>query len=249
MDVSRMSADQILRRDPPAGLEYCEDYASIFDALALRLRPLGVTEFTYVQVPHIGAFDFQAPIKAQRSLSEDVDVNIANLDGEAIRRFTTSVGNNPEGNGYYGPLPVELGSDDEGKLSLSLSKSYSSDHFCCLTLAPQYNLGCFLLSIDSIENSDFFSKSYRFCNEAHQSLSRTQSALNRQKYSRSQLTVREKSVMKLVVQGKSTPTIAKLLNISPHTVSKYIQHIILKLDVENRISAALRVVAEDLIEY
>jgi len=55
--------------------------------------------------------------------------------------------------------------------------------------------------------------------------------------------------MKLVVQGKSTPSIAKLLNISPHTVSKYIQHIILKLDVENRISAALRVVAEDLIEY
>ena len=249
MDVSMMSADQILTSEVPTGLEYCEDYASIFDVLRLRLQPLGVTKFTYVQVPHVGAFDFQTPIKAQRSLSEDVDVNIVNLDGEAIRRFTTSVGKNPEGNGYYGPLPVELGTDDEGKPSLNLSKSFSPDHFCCLTLAPQYNLGCFLLSIDSIENSDFFSKSYRFCNEAHQSLSRTQSALNRQKHSRCQLTVREKSVMKLVVQGKSTPTIAKLLNISPHTVSKYIQHIILKLDVENRISAALRVVAEDLIEY
>jgi len=226
MDVSMMSADQILTSEVPTGLEYCEDYASIFDVLRLRLQPLGVTKFTYVQVPHVGAFDFQTPIKAQRSLSEDVDVNIVNLDGEAIRRFTTSVGKNPEGNGYYGPLPVELGTDDEGKPSLNLSKSFSPDHFCCLTLAPQYNLGCFLLSIDSIENSDFFSKSYRFCK-----------------------TVREKSVMKLVVQGKSTPTIAKLLNISPHTVSKYIQHIILKLDVENRISAALRVVAEDLIEY
>ena len=244
-----MSFDQTLRRETSARLDGREDYAAIFDALRLRLQPLGVTEFTYVQVPHIGAFDFQTPIKAHRVVSEDADVNIVNLDGEAIRRFTTSVGTDPEGNGYYGALPVEIRTDNEGKSSLNLSKSYSSDHFCCLTLAPQYNLGCFLLSINSIENSDFFSKSYRFCNEAHQSLSRTQSALNRQKHARSRLTVREKSVMKLVVQGKSTPSIAKLLNISPHTVSKYIQHIILKLDVENRISAALRVVAEDLIEY
>ena len=249
MDVSRMSADQILTSEVPTGLEYCEDYASIFDALGLRLRPLGVTEFTYVQVPHVGAFDFRAPIIAQRALSKEVDVNVINVDGETIRKFTTSVGQDPEGNGYYGPLPIEISTNENGKPTLSLSNSYSADHFCCLTLAPQYNLGCFLLSTDSIENPSFFSKSYRFCNEAHQSLSRTQSALNKQKYSRSQLTAREKSVMKLVVQGKSTPTIANILNISPHTVSKYIQHIILKLDVENRISAALRVVAEDLIEY
>ena len=132
MDVSRMSADQILTSEVPTGLEYCEDYASIFDVLRLRLQPLGVTKFTYVQVPHVGAFDFQTPIKAQRSLSEDVDVNVINLDGETIRKFTTSVGQDPEGIGYYDPLPIEISTNENGKPTLSLSNSYSADHNCSL---------------------------------------------------------------------------------------------------------------------
>lgn len=52
-------------------------------------------------------------------------------------------------------------------------------------------------------------------------------------------TERELDVLRLLVQGKSNPEIARLLFISPTTVRSHVTNILTKLNVENRTQAAL----------
>jgi len=53
------------------------------------------------------------------------------------------------------------------------------------------------------------------------------------------LTHRELEVMSWVAQGKANWAIGKILNLSPGTVRKHLQHVYSKLGVENRTAAAL----------
>jgi two-component system, NarL family, response regulator LiaR len=61
------------------------------------------------------------------------------------------------------------------------------------------------------------------------------------------LSVREKEVLGLVVEGKDNATIAEELFISPYTVKNHISNILLKLHVDNRLQAAVRAVRDSLI--
>jgi DNA-binding NarL/FixJ family response regulator len=61
------------------------------------------------------------------------------------------------------------------------------------------------------------------------------------------LSVREKEVLGLVVEGKDNATIAEELFISPYTVKNHISNILLKLHVDNRLQAAVRAVRDALI--
>jgi DNA-binding CsgD family transcriptional regulator len=61
--------------------------------------------------------------------------------------------------------------------------------------------------------------------------------------SRLPLTARERQVMALVAAGKTNADIATLLEISPRTVQKHLEHAYQKLGVETRTAAAMRVVA------
>jgi DNA-binding NarL/FixJ family response regulator len=61
------------------------------------------------------------------------------------------------------------------------------------------------------------------------------------------LSAREKDVLRLVVDGKDNATIAQELVISPYTVKNHISNILLKLEVENRLQAAVCAVRESLI--
>ena len=54
------------------------------------------------------------------------------------------------------------------------------------------------------------------------------------------LTPREAQVLELITFGKSNSEIATILNISTSTVSGYVECIFLKLDVSDRVTAALR---------
>ena len=54
------------------------------------------------------------------------------------------------------------------------------------------------------------------------------------------LTNRENEVLELITFGKTNPEIGKILGISTSTVSGYVKQIFLKLDVSDRVSAALR---------
>ena len=56
------------------------------------------------------------------------------------------------------------------------------------------------------------------------------------------LTPRESEVLELLSFGKSNPEIAAILNISTNTVTGYVSRIFLKLDVSDRVSAAMRAV-------
>lgn len=61
------------------------------------------------------------------------------------------------------------------------------------------------------------------------------------------LSVREKEVLELVVDGKDNATIAQDLFISPYTVKNHISNILLKLQVDNRLQAAVRAVRDSLV--
>ena len=53
------------------------------------------------------------------------------------------------------------------------------------------------------------------------------------------LTVREAEVLAWVLQGKSNPEIAMILDLSPRTVGKHLERVYRAMGVENRISACL----------
>lgn len=57
-----------------------------------------------------------------------------------------------------------------------------------------------------------------------------------------QLTARELEVLQLVAQGVDNQEIAKSLYLSEHTVKNHVSNILLKLQVENRLQAAVRAV-------
>ena len=61
------------------------------------------------------------------------------------------------------------------------------------------------------------------------------------------LSAREKEVLKLVSEGKSNAQIGLILKISSHTVKAHLNGIFEKLDVRDRICAAVKAVKENLI--
>ncbi|HEY4276710.1 MAG TPA: response regulator transcription factor [Conexibacter sp.] len=62
-----------------------------------------------------------------------------------------------------------------------------------------------------------------------------------------ELSAREREVLRLVAGGASNSAIAAELFISPHTVKNHISTILVKLQVANRIQAAVRAVRDDLV--
>jgi DNA-binding NarL/FixJ family response regulator len=61
------------------------------------------------------------------------------------------------------------------------------------------------------------------------------------------LTPREHEVLELLARGMDNHEIAKALYLSPHTVKNHVSSILVKLQVENRIQAAVRAVRGGLV--
>jgi DNA-binding NarL/FixJ family response regulator len=64
---------------------------------------------------------------------------------------------------------------------------------------------------------------------------------------RSELSEREIEVLKLIANGKDNADIANELHISPKTVKNHISNILMKLQIENRIQAAVYAVRSGLV--
>jgi DNA-binding NarL/FixJ family response regulator len=62
-----------------------------------------------------------------------------------------------------------------------------------------------------------------------------------------ELTVREHDVLDLLARGMANPEIATALNLSEHTVKNYVSSILTKLQVENRIQAAVLAVRAGVV--
>jgi DNA-binding NarL/FixJ family response regulator len=63
----------------------------------------------------------------------------------------------------------------------------------------------------------------------------------------SELTPRELEVLEMLARGMDNPEIAKALYLSQHTVKNHVSSILVKLQVENRIQAAVRAVRGGLV--
>ena len=64
---------------------------------------------------------------------------------------------------------------------------------------------------------------------------------------RAELTPREHEVLELLARGIANPEIAEALYLSEHTVKNYVSSILVKLQVENRIQAAVRAVRSGMV--
>jgi NarL family two-component system response regulator LiaR len=64
---------------------------------------------------------------------------------------------------------------------------------------------------------------------------------------RSELSDREIQVLKLIANGKDNAQIAGDLHISPKTVKNHISNILMKLQIENRIQAAVYAVRSGIV--
>jgi DNA-binding NarL/FixJ family response regulator len=62
-----------------------------------------------------------------------------------------------------------------------------------------------------------------------------------------ELTPRELEVLQLLARGLDNPEIASTLFLSQHTVKNHVSSILVKLQVENRIQAAVRAVRSGLV--
>jgi DNA-binding NarL/FixJ family response regulator len=62
-----------------------------------------------------------------------------------------------------------------------------------------------------------------------------------------ELTARELEVLELLARGMDNPEIARTLYLSQHTVKNHVSSILVKLQVENRIQAAVRAVRGGLV--
>ena len=64
---------------------------------------------------------------------------------------------------------------------------------------------------------------------------------------RAELSDREIEVLKLIANGKDNAQIARELFISPKTVKNHISNILMKLQIENRIQAAVYAVRSGIV--
>jgi NarL family two-component system response regulator LiaR len=64
---------------------------------------------------------------------------------------------------------------------------------------------------------------------------------------RSELSEREIEVLKLIANGKDNALIAAELHISPKTVKNHISNILMKLQIDNRIQAAVYAVRSGIV--
>jgi DNA-binding NarL/FixJ family response regulator len=61
------------------------------------------------------------------------------------------------------------------------------------------------------------------------------------------LTPREREVLELLARGLDNSGIARVLYLSQHTVKNHVSSILIKLQVENRIQAAVRAVRTGMV--
>lgn len=61
------------------------------------------------------------------------------------------------------------------------------------------------------------------------------------------LTAQEKSVLRLLADGRSTRAIASQLDVTPATVRNHVEHILRKLSAHSRTEAVVRVLREKLV--
>jgi len=64
---------------------------------------------------------------------------------------------------------------------------------------------------------------------------------------RAELSDRELEVLRLIANGKDNSQIAEALHISPKTVKNHISNILMKLQIENRIQAAVYAVRSGIV--
>lgn len=63
----------------------------------------------------------------------------------------------------------------------------------------------------------------------------------------SEMTARELQILELIARGMDNPEIARTLFLSQHTVKNHVSSILIKMQVENRIQAAVRAVRRGLL--
>lgn len=133
------------------------------------------------------------------------------------------------------PYVIERGHDKFVKRAVELS----GDGLCIPLYGPSNRKGYLFVAFENADISDNSMFPYQVQALA-QMLHIRYSKLVEKMQAQVKLTSREAEVLELISFGKTNVDIGLVLKISPNTVAGYVKSIFIKLDVSDRVSAAMR---------
>lgn len=122
---------------------------------------------------------------------------------------------------------------------LDTAMTFTGDGLVLPLYGPFHKRGCMFLSFE--KKRDFFETIFKWqLQGVAQSAHVKYCLLTNSIRHTINLTPRESEVLELITFGKTNPEIGKILKISTSTVSGYVKQIFLKLDVTDRVTAAMK---------
>jgi len=129
--------------------------------------------------------------------------------------------------------------NDKNKYLLDSAIELTGDGLMIPLYGPHHKHGSAFLCFHN--GRDFYDDAYKWQVHALAQLAHVKYCIITNSLNKSiRLTNRESEVLELITFGKTNPEIGKILEISTSTVSGYVKQIFLKLDVSDRVTAALR---------
>lgn len=201
---------------------------------------MGVTATSYHHFAAVGSFDFR---NMSRFYSRNIPRPVAKYfnddarlktDPGLLKAFTT---------GSFAWLSdfIENADEEDNGFAARLEGAidFVGDGLCIPLYGPNNRHGYMFVSFGRHKNEFDPILSYQIQNLA-QRLHVRYCLMRKGLQKQVKLTSREAEVLELISFGKTNPEIAKILNISPNTVAGHVKRIFLKLDTNDRVTAAMR---------
>ena len=223
-----------------AAIERAESFDELRSLAESYLRSAGVSRAVYHHVPPMGHPDADVVRVAVVDFPEDV---VARYVGKQLYRrnpvFLRALSStSPAAASTYGSPE---GSDpDPDAIFAELRKLVPGDWLMIPVFGPSARNGTFSLVFEEAlpaVDSAVVRGLEAFCQEVHVRVCHLVEAAHAEP---PKLSEREITVLGWVARGKSNGEIATILDISRHTVDAHLRSLYLKLDVTERVSAAIR---------
>jgi len=217
------------------------NFATTIDEVKTHIfTDLGIYRLSYHHFASVGAFDFESLNRYfYRNIPQAVHDQYAK--DRADKDYPGLISVFSKGHAMWlselvdDSIILESGSQDRVRAILSLV----GDGLCIPLYGPNNRYGYLYVSFD-VNRADappiFAMQIQALAQMIHVKYCLMLKKMEKQV----QLTPREAEVLEFITYGKTNSEIAEILDISPNTVAGYVKTIFIKLDVSDRVSAAMR---------
>lgn len=236
-----LSSDEFL-----TAIQAVEAFSTIDDLMVGSAESVQVKYSYYQHFPAVGALDFN---KSGRFHGYNTPDYVKEFYSQQVKIEEDPMMFASFSSGHFMWLsdffcePTINASDYQDNVRMALK--YFGDGFCCPLYGPDNRKGYAFVGFcrDKSEFDPIFS--YQLQSILHVMHVRY-CLLRKGLQNQVNLTPREAEVLELISYGKSNPEIAKIMEISSHTVAGYAKKVFVKLGTSDRVSAALRAQTMDI---